>query len=95
VRRDRGEVAGPDARFETKHGLADFALGDRVQFTDTDKRLRLYNACAGTITAIDVRTGQLITTLDGGRDVSWPADKFQGFRHGYAGTIYKGQGKTP
>jgi hypothetical protein len=26
--------------------------------------------------------------------VAWSAAEFQGFRHGYAGTIYKGQGKT-
>jgi Ti-type conjugative transfer relaxase TraA len=94
VRRDRGELGGPDIRFETKHGPADFAPGDRVQFTDTDKRLHIYNGNAGTITAIDARTGQLTATLDGGRAVSWSADEFQGFRHGYAGTIYKGQGKT-
>lgn len=29
-----------------------------------------------------------------GREVSWTAAEFGGFRHGYAGTIYKGQGKT-
>lgn len=43
VRRDRGELAGPDVRFDTKHGLTDFAPGDRVQFTATDKRLHIYN----------------------------------------------------
>lgn len=59
VRRDRGELAGQDVRFDTKHGPAAFAPGDRVQFTDTDKRLRIYNGNAGTITAIDARTGQL------------------------------------
>ena len=32
--------------------------------------------------------------LDSGREVSWSAAQFPGFRHGYAGTIYKGQGKT-
>ena len=94
LRRDRGELDGPDIRFETKHGAADFAIGDRVQFTDTDKRLHLYNGNAGTITAINARTGQLTATLDGGRAVSWSGEEFQGFRHGYAGTIYKGQGKT-
>jgi ATP-dependent exoDNAse (exonuclease V) alpha subunit len=26
--------------------------------------------------------------------VTWSAHEFEGFRHGYAGTIYKGQGKT-
>ncbi len=29
-----------------------------------------------------------------GRQVTWRAAEFEGFRHGYAGTIYKGQGKT-
>jgi ATP-dependent exoDNAse (exonuclease V) alpha subunit len=26
--------------------------------------------------------------------VTWSANEFEGFRHGYAGTIYKAQGKT-
>jgi Ti-type conjugative transfer relaxase TraA len=94
VRRTQGALSGRDVRFETKHGVADFSAGDRVQFTDTDKRLRIYNGNVGTITGLDARTGQLTATLDGGRVVSWSAADFQGFRHGYAGTIYKGQGKT-
>ena len=51
VRRDRGELAGDDTRFETKHGEADFAPGDRVQFTDTRKPAGIYNGNVGTITA--------------------------------------------
>ncbi len=99
VRRDRGELGSPDVRFETKHGAADFAVGDRVQFTDTDKKRHIYNGNAGVITGIDARTGQLTARLDAaagapGREVSWAAAEFEGFRHGYAGTIYKGQGKT-
>ena len=99
VRRDRGELAGADVQFETKHGIADFAIGDRVQFTDTDKRRHLYNGNAGVITGLDAHTGQLTARLDAaagaqGREVTWEASEFQGFRHGYAGTIYKGQGKT-
>jgi len=99
VRRDRGELGSPDVRFETKHGEADFAVGDRVQFTDTDKRRHLYNGNAGVITGIDARTGEISARLDAaagvtGREVTWSAAEFQGFRHGYAGTIYKGQGKT-
>ncbi len=99
VRRDRGELGSPDVRFETKHGAADFAVGDRVQFTDTDKRRHIYNGNAGVITGIDARTGQLTARLDAaagvpGREVTWAAAEFEGFRHGYAGTIYKGQGKT-
>ena len=99
VRRARGELGSPDVRFETKHGAADFAVGDRVQFTDTDKRQHIYNGNAGVITGIDGRTGQVSARLDAaagapGREVTWSAPEFQGFRHGYAGTIYKGQGKT-
>jgi ATP-dependent exoDNAse (exonuclease V) alpha subunit len=94
VRRERGALAGPDVRFATKHGEAEFAVGDRVQFTDTDKKARIYNGNVGTITGIDARTGELRARLDSGRAVSWSAAEFAGFRHGYAGTIYKGQGKT-
>jgi hypothetical protein len=99
VRRERGELSGPEIEFETKHGPATFAIGDRVQFTDTDKRAGIYNGNTGTITAIDERRGELRATLDAaghsrGREVVWSASEFPGFRHGYAGTIYKGQGKT-
>jgi Ti-type conjugative transfer relaxase TraA len=98
VRRARGELRGPDVRFTTKHGQADFSPGDRVQFTDTDKRAGIYNGNVGTITAIDVETGVIRARLDAaagqGREVTWSASDFIGFRHGYAGTIYKGQGKT-
>jgi len=99
VRRDRGELGSPDVALATKHGEAAFAVGDRVQFTDTAKKLGIHNGNAGTITGLDAATGQVRVRLDAagkeGRVVTWSAaDGFDGFRHGYAGTIYKGQGKT-
>jgi Ti-type conjugative transfer relaxase TraA len=99
VCRERGELTGADVVFETRHGPLAFAVGDRVQFTDTLKAARLYNGNVGTITGIDATTGQLRAVLDisaggEGREVTWSPADFQGFRHGYAGTIYKGQGKT-
>ena len=98
VRRARGEL-GADHVFTTKHGEAAFAVGDRVQFTDTLKGAGIYNGNAGTITGIDRDTGRIKARLDAaagreGRQVAWSASEFAGFRHGYAGTIYKGQGKT-
>ena len=97
VRRERGKL-GNDVRLDTKHGPADFAVGDRVQFTDTLKAAKIYNGNAGTVTGIDAETGTVRARLDGadgqGREVVWSASEFAGFRHGYAGTIYKGQGKT-
>ena len=94
----RGEL-GPDHAFTTRHGQAAFAVGDRVQFTDTVKGAGIYNGNAGIIIAIDRETGRIQARLDAaagreGRPVSWSASEFIGFRHGYAGTIYKGQGKT-
>jgi len=98
VRRARGELAGEDVAFETRHGRADFAVGDRVQFTETDKRRGILNGHVGTITGLDARSGAVTARLDAahgpGREVTWSAAEFRGFRHGYAGTIYKGQGKT-
>ncbi len=99
VRRDRGELGSPDTVLATKHGEAAFAAGDRVQFTDTAKKLGIHNGNAGTITGLDAATGQVWVRLDApagkeGRVVTWRASEFEGFRHGYAGTIYKGQGKT-
>jgi hypothetical protein len=99
VRRERGELAGADVVFETRHGPLAFAVGDRVQFTDTLKAARLYNGNAGTIIGIEAGTGRITAVLDAGgagqgREVTWSVSAFQGFRHGYAGTIYKGQGKT-
>ena len=61
VRRERGEL-GQDHRFETKHGVAAFAVGDRVQFTDTLKAARIYNGNAGTITAIEPASGLIRAT---------------------------------
>ena len=93
VRQQRGEL-GPPQEFDTKHGRAEFAPGDRVQFTGTDKLQGIYNGQAGTVQEIDgIR---LTVQLDGrgGRAVEFDATEFQDFRHGYAGTIYKGQGRT-
>lgn len=97
VRRERGEL-GDDVALMTKHGQAEFAVGDRVQFTDTLRGAKIYNGNAGVITGVDAQTGVLRAQLDDvsgkGREVVWSASEFDGFRHGYAGTIYKGQGKT-
>ncbi|WP_174513197.1 AAA family ATPase [Methylocella tundrae] len=99
VRRAQGALSGVDVVFETRHGALPFAVGDRVQLTDTLKRAGLYNGNAGVITGVDRGEGRIWARLDAaagqaGRDVTWTAAEFGGFRHGYAGTIYKGQGKT-
>lgn len=94
VRKQRGELEGDARAFQTKHGRADFAARDRIQFTGTDNKKGLTNGAAGTIERIE---GDVIAVrLDGraGKQVEFDAKEFQDFRHGYAGTIYKGQGRT-
>ena len=71
-----------------------FSAGDRIQFTGTDKKLGIDNGATGTIEAIDGT--HLAVRLDGreGKTINFDAANFDNFRHGYAGTIYKGQGDT-
>lgn len=109
VCRAQGELRGPDVVFDVCHRAPDpgapevlhrtaFAVGDRVQFTRTDKGAGLVNGEVATITHLDAGTGEIRARLDGaqgpGREVAWTVHAFNGFRHGYAGTIHKGQGKT-
>jgi Ti-type conjugative transfer relaxase TraA len=94
VRKETGQLEQQDYRFETKHGPADFSSGDRIQFTGTHRPGGLYNGQAGTVQLID--GSRFVVRLDGrgDRSVEFDAGEFQDFRHGYAGTIYKGQGRT-
>ena len=94
VRKERGELVGDDRSFQTKHGEAKFAEGDRIQLTGTDKGKGLENGKAGTIERIG--GDKIAVQLDGRGDkrVEFDAKEFKDFRHGYAGTIYKGQGQN-
>jgi Ti-type conjugative transfer relaxase TraA len=93
VQRRRGAL-GHDRVFETDHGARAFAAGDRLQFTATDKKRGIANGAAGQVVAIE---GNAITVrLDGkaAKAITFDGGEFKGFRHGYAGTVYKGQGRT-
>lgn len=95
IQRERGAL-GEDHLLQTKEGKAAFATGDRVQITETRKSEGLYNGYVGTITAIE--EGRITLKIDGKngheKEIIFDTAEFNGFRHGYAGTIYKGQGRT-
>ena len=93
IRKGRGEL-GEDHQLETAHGCLAFAAGDRIQFTASDKKAGIYNGNAGTIEAMDGT--HIAVKLDGraGKVIHFDAANFDQFRHGYAGTIYRGQGRT-
>jgi Ti-type conjugative transfer relaxase TraA len=93
ARKSSGELTDGQT-FETKHGKAEFAVGDRLQFTATDHMRGIVNGYAGAVT--EIRGSQICVELDGRNkgNLTFDASEFQGFRHGYAGTIYSGQGRT-
>lgn len=93
VRSERSEL-GKDHKFTTKRGEEAYAVGDRLQIIGTDRERGLLNGHAGTVTKIKGTTIHL--KLDGraGQLIAFDAKEFNEFRHGYAGTIYKGQGRT-
>ena len=109
VRKEQGGTVGADRMLETADGPAPFAAGDRIQFTGTSARREerqagIANGATGTIlnierdnrvtVALEVKPGapeRLVTFVAGHNHTAGEFDKF---RHGYAGTIYKGQGRT-
>ena len=94
VRKQRGELEWEDHEISTAHGRFQFSAGDRIQFTGKNRQLGIDNGDTGTIEAID---GTHLAVRLGGRDpktINFDAANVDQFRHGYAGTIYKGQGDT-
>ena len=93
VRKERGEL-GEDHMLNTAHGQAAFAAGDRIQFTGTDKKAGIQNGRVGRIEAIAGSTVKVRFDGKQGATLTFDAASFDQFRHGYAGTIYRGQGRT-
>ena len=102
VHRARGDL-GDDVTIQTDHGSTVFAVGDRVQMTESQKSRGIYNGTLGTI--MDLATdGTARIRFDGAEsDIKVPLKKaddgkktrrVSGIAHGYAGTLHRGQGKT-
>ena len=68
------------------------AAGDRIQFHDTDRHAGIFNGVLGTIVSCSQETIEVRT--DDGSRVSFDPERFDGWAPGYAGTVYRGQGKT-
>ena len=72
----------------------DFAQGDRIQFTSTNRELGVSNRDLGTIDRIDGK--QIDVKMDGEkeRSVSFDSAKMRHFDHGYTVTSHSSQGLT-
>jgi ATP-dependent exoDNAse (exonuclease V) alpha subunit len=72
----------------------DFAQGDRIQFTSTNRELGVSNRDLGTIDRIEGK--QIDVKMDGEKDrsVSFDSAKMRHFDHGYTVTSHSSQGLT-
>ena len=88
----RGKLKNDGITFATKRGKVEFTEGDRIQFYGNDRKNGIVNGTVGTIQRL--HDGSIMAKMDDGKVVSFDPSKFQDFGHGYAGTVYRGQGKT-
>jgi len=75
-----------------ERGQVSVAEGDKIQFRETDKRLGITNGMSGTVQKIS--GGEFTILNDGGDLITFHKDNYSEISLGYAGTIYRGQGKT-
>ncbi|MDE0407676.1 MAG: AAA family ATPase, partial [Alphaproteobacteria bacterium] len=91
IRVERGEI-GAGLAFRTARGEVHAAAGDRIQFHDTDRHAGIFNGVLGMI--VSCSEEEIAVRTDGGALVSFDPERFEGWALGYAGTVYRGQGKT-
>lgn len=87
----RGEVTDTQ-QFETERGTITMGIGDRLQFYANRKADGIINGLMGTVVAAEPNEIRIRT--DAGMEVSIDPEDYKNFGHGYAGTVYRGQGKT-
>jgi conjugative relaxase-like TrwC/TraI family protein len=69
--------------------------GDRILFTDTNKKLGLVKSEFATVTRIEWHTQKLTVRIDGqDNPVTFSLRKFDSLRLGYAATTHRAQGMT-
>ena len=96
--RATGQITGHDVSFKNAAGdWRHMAQGERVMFTQNNKRLKIDNGITGTIQAIE--DGKITVALDDkgmgdGRVVEINLADYAHIEHGYAYTTHKSQGVT-
>ena len=91
IRVRRGEV-GDELEVETVRGKLKLGTGDRIQFHGNDRKAGIYN---GTLASVErIEKGWIWARTDPGHVVMFDTNHFNQFGLGYAGTVYRGQGKT-
>jgi ATP-dependent exoDNAse (exonuclease V) alpha subunit len=70
-----------------------FSVGDRIQFTSPDNKLKIANRELGIVEEFGA-DGRMRLKLDGGRNVAIDPEQHPHIDHGYAMTSYSSQGQT-
>jgi len=78
--------------FTTERGQLCVGEGDRLQLRANDKPNGVYNGSLGTVEKINGDT--IAVRLDTGISYTIDVKTYKDFQLGYAGTVYRGQGKT-
>lgn len=91
IRVERGEI-DDGLTFNTVRGEMQISVGDRVQFYGNDRKLGLFNGTFAVAESVDHNA--ITVRLDDGKRVTFDPSTFDKFGLGYAGTVYRGQGKT-
>ena len=91
IRVQRGDVKD-ELEVETVRGKFTLGKGDRIQFHGNDRRAGIFNGSLATIDRIDET--MIRAKTDGGKMIEFDSETFREFGLGYAGTVYRGQGKT-
>ncbi|HUX78500.1 MAG TPA: AAA family ATPase, partial [Alphaproteobacteria bacterium] len=94
VLRQSGRLGDLEIICSTQRGRMTFSIGDRIQFTKTDKQQGFMNGSFGMIEKIDPQTKNMTIQLDNGEVKDLNPNTYDGLRHGYAATVYKTQGAT-
>ncbi len=94
ILRQQGRLGEVEITCSTSRGRASFAEGDRIHLTKTDQEQALWNGSFGVIEHLNSKTKKLRIRLDkrGSKEVD--PNTYDGLKHGYATTVYKGQGST-
>jgi Ti-type conjugative transfer relaxase TraA len=89
----RGLVSTDEYGVEIKPGTKEyFSKGDRVRFTEINKGLKVNNGEFGTL--INASFNSFTVRKDSGEYITFDPKVYKHIALGYAGTVYKSQGKT-
>lgn len=92
LRVEMGELQDSQ-KIKTINGKQDFAVGDRILFTQNDKNLGVKNGTLGTIRKLKGK--KLAVQIDGHKSyVTFSTRNYNALEYGYATSIHKSQGAT-